>query len=951
MRTISIFIFISFSILGYFHCSTPPIASIEDMRARISQSQARCFSIEEITMLRSIEDGNTDMGSSDDARRVVIQTVYLLGNHLDEAQRRMIQECVSGSIGYSSDCGKTLTGIIQKAFNDGHVCEASGKSTTGIRGGVFDPVRTPGGGFVPASSPTPPSEPPAPGGDPVLTSPSGDVPVPSDPIERSEVLEEIYSDVEPIALPGRPSPEVPVSSAVSPEILDTSDFSVTSDFLLDPQLQLTSEGRIPYYEPARPATFQNETNSYADPAFDGLNSWQKDYWFARFHNGPNGHILYLLDYTYGGPRSSAQDDSNLYIKQDELYVGWPHDSSGGLLDSNDLVDPTALHVPLRQTHTISITDPMPTFSSSDVTTCSDETSGSGTRTDPFKIYNFQQLDDYLRLYLTAYFQIECDIDASSSQSQNEGLGFAPIRYFAGFVNGKGHKIVNLYINRPDEHQVGLFAQLLGSKIENLTIENARVVGKYQVGILAGHMVRSLVDSIRVTGHVQGVGETGGLIGFQTSHFFAYTRGIVYEKLNTMKLFIPYRTAEVKNSHARTLVNCVRGSEDKYYHRMCGGLVGWMGSGFINSSSSSGNLVMSEAPVGDGSSVAIDGDMAGGIVGVIGTRTNDGGITLIENDGPFGGADIFQQARVYQSFSTMNVYGGLSIGGLVGLALRGGIVLSESYTENVRIEGHAMLAGLVAVLEGSYLVNCHASNSEIYTHYDDGERFVDLPTSPSVYSFIGYSDSIFTDTSENDLAIIYHRTYARYLASSRFKIGVQNTYADSRTYFFLDGERRGRMRSFINNITGSYYRLDGTAGFVVATVLDNYVVQKFARNRGTGTGAGLLSYTAYYPPYPDMEDLWNHIDFSTVSDALPHRDGRYSWRRSGGIDTRHLATLSDSQLRCPTSPGASCEGATNVFAGWSTDIWNFGTSSDLPVLRNVVAGPSLGYIAAQSPDAG
>ena len=833
----------------------------------------------------------------------------------------------------------TPDGVTTQVAPDGTVTTFPPSITT------FDPANRPGGGFVPALSPTPPSEPAIPGGDPVITSPAGNVPIPSSPTERRDVLTNLYTATESVSIPDRPTPTNPVSPETAPDVLDTEDFSETSDFLLDPNIRLTSEETLPYYAASEPATFENETNSYDDPAFDGLRPWQKDYWFARFHSGANGHILYLLDYTYGTRRRAADGDSPLYIKQDELYIGWPYRSSYRLysaLNMDDLVDPTRLHLPLRKAHTVRITDPMPGLTpSASVAACSNVVTGLGTKADPFKIYNFQQLDDYLRRYITAYFEIECDIDASSSLSQNGGMGFAPIRYFAGFVNGKGHKITNLYINRPGEHQVGLFAQLLGSKIENLTIENARVFGKYQVGILAGHMVRSLVDSVKVTGRVQGVGETGGLIGFQTSHFFAYTRGIVYEKTGIMKLFIPYRTAEVKNSHARVLVNCVRGTtQDKYFHRMCGGLVGWMGSGFINSSSSSGNLVMSEAPVGDGSSVTIDGDMAGGIVGVIGTRTNDGGVTLIESDGPFGGADVFQQARVYRSFSTMNLYGGLSIGGLVGLALRGGVVIAESYTEDVRIEGHAMLAGLVAVLEGSYVVNCHVTDNKIYTHYDDGGTgSIDLPTSPSVYSFIGYSDSIFTDDSEKDLAVLYHRTYARYLASSRFKIGVQNTYADSQTYFFLGGSRNGRMKSFVNNITGSYYRLDGTAGFVVETALDNYVVQKFALNEGTGTGYGILSYDAFYPPYENIADLWNHVDFSEVSDALPGWAGIYGWRINN-VDSRHLRTRKENQLTCPTAPGANCNSASGTFSGWSADIWNFRSSSELPVIRNAAPDPGL-----------
>ena len=809
----------------------------------------------------------------------------------------------------------------------------------------FNPRTTPGGGYIPILSPTPPTSSPAPGGGSAISLPSGNVVIPSDPAQRRQLLENSYEDVE-IPANVDPGPAVPVSPRVSPDTLDASATPYqTFRYLLDPELRLTTSGNIPYLKPLEPDVYTHETNSYNDPAFSSLSTWKKNYWYARFNSGTNGHVLYLLDYTYGRTRigNLASTDSKVYIKQDELYIGYPYtdqqnrNQANNLFDSTKLIDISALNLPIRRINTVTIANPLPTLASSSVSPCNKSVTGKGTRVAPFKIYNFKQFNDYLRRYLTSYFTIECDIDASSSRSQNNGAGFEPIRYFAGFVNGNGHKIVGLYINRPDEHQVGLFAQLLGSKIENLTITNAHVTGKYQVGILAGHMVRSLVDSVKATGHVQGVGETGGLIGFQTSHFFAYTHGIVYYKYNTVRLFIPYRTAEIKNSHVKILVNCVRGAEDRKFHRMCGGLVGWMGSGFINSSSASGNVVMSEAPVGNGVAVKIDGDMAGGLVGVIGTRTNDGGALLIEADGPFAGADVFRQARVYRSYSTVNIYAGITIGGLVGAALRGGVVIAESYAKNFHLEGESMLAGLVATLEGSYLVNCYAVNGTIYSHSEDPNDpiFTKIYASPSVYSFIGFSDSIFTNPASETLAITYQRVYARYLVSSRFKIGVANTYADVQVNN-TSVTKRGLAIPFIRNVAGSYYKLDGSSIHVIGTVLDNHVRGRFPRNASNVGGSFL--YSAYKPPYLNIADFWSGGKFVSTRAGDPS----YDWRNNG-IDSRHLATHSSRKrtLECPTAPNASCLGKTSTYVNWpASGVWNFGTNRELPTLVSVVPTPRL-----------
>ena len=42
----------------------------------------------------------------------------------------------------------------------------------------------------------------------------------------------------------------------------------------------------------------------------------------------------------------------------------------------------------------------------------------------------------------------------------KGKGFKPIRRFTGKFDGKYHKIVNLYINRPNKDNVGLFSIII-----------------------------------------------------------------------------------------------------------------------------------------------------------------------------------------------------------------------------------------------------------------------------------------------------------------------------------------------------------------------------------------------------------------------------------------------------------------------------------------------------------
>lgn len=63
--------------------------------------------------------------------------------------------------------------------------------------------------------------------------------------------------------------------------------------------------------------------------------------------------------------------------------------------------------------------------------------------------------------------------------------FGRIRAFAGILDGKGFKIFNLKIDRPDDRYVGLIRFLESGEIKNLTIESGTIEGNDQVGAFVG----------------------------------------------------------------------------------------------------------------------------------------------------------------------------------------------------------------------------------------------------------------------------------------------------------------------------------------------------------------------------------------------------------------------------------------------------------------------------------
>jgi filamentous hemagglutinin family protein len=127
-----------------------------------------------------------------------------------------------------------------------------------------------------------------------------------------------------------------------------------------------------------------------------------------------------------------------------------------------------------------------------------------------------------------------DIDASATATWNSGAGFSPIGLtspttltpFIGTLNGLGHTIDGLSINRPGTISAGLFADIAWSdalapakpaSITDLKITNASVVGD-TAGILAGFFEDfsankdSIIQNVHVSGTVTGEFGVGGLIG-------------------------------------------------------------------------------------------------------------------------------------------------------------------------------------------------------------------------------------------------------------------------------------------------------------------------------------------------------------------------------------------------------------------------------------------------------
>ena len=110
-----------------------------------------------------------------------------------------------------------------------------------------------------------------------------------------------------------------------------------------------------------------------------------------------------------------------------------------------------------------------------------------------------------------------DIDAGVTSGWNSGAGFELIAAgtsFTGILNGQGHTISGLFINRPGTQNTGLISYLAtGATVSNVGVIGATVIGRTAVGAVVGSnygTVTNVYSSGSVTATEAGA---GGLVGY------------------------------------------------------------------------------------------------------------------------------------------------------------------------------------------------------------------------------------------------------------------------------------------------------------------------------------------------------------------------------------------------------------------------------------------------------
>ena len=187
--------------------------------------------------------------------------------------------------------------------------------------------------------------------------------------------------------------------------------------------------------------------------------------------------------------------------------------------------------------------------------------------------------------LNGNYVLGADIDAEETKGWNRGQGFNPIgdrdNPFKGKLDGLGHTVSKLYINRPEQNYIGLIGYTQQAQIRNIGLLDANIRGWNYVGGLVGwNDGDSSIHSAYSTGSVSGNISVGGLVGSnqESSIQNAYSTGSVSGNTSVGGL-VGWSDGSINNAYA---TGAVSGKIN------VGGLVG-TNRGSINNAYATGNV--------------------------------------------------------------------------------------------------------------------------------------------------------------------------------------------------------------------------------------------------------------------------------------------------------------------------------------------------------------------------
>jgi hypothetical protein len=300
--------------------------------------------------------------------------------------------------------------------------------------------------------------------------------------------------------------------------------------------------------------------------------------------------------------------------------------------------------------------------------------GDGSAANPYVIKDVFDLQN-MNSNLSANYVLANDINAVATKNWNNGSGFQPVGNqsikFNGSLDGNGHEIIGLFIDRPSDDEISLFGILdKGSVIKNvgLTGTSSKIRGRWAVGGLAGWN-QGTITNCYSTINLDGMEAVGGLVGFN------------HESI-------------ISNSYSSGTVN-LAGTYD------VGGFVGLTAGGTIENCYATGDVI-ANGVFGVGGFVGLN-DEAGSIANCYAT----GNVFGEREVGGFAGAN--DAGPISNSYSTGIVNGtDYNIGGFIGKNYGAGKITNCYSTGSAN--GNSQTGGFIGYNSDGTITNCFTSGN-------------------------------------------------------------------------------------------------------------------------------------------------------------------------------------------------------------------------------------------------
>lgn len=324
-------------------------------------------------------------------------------------------------------------------------------------------------------------------------------------------------------------------------------------------------------------------------------------------------------------------------------------------------------------------------------------------------------------------RLTADIDLGGltvSGYANPANKWYPLSGFAGTLDGQGHTISGVYVDRTGQDNVGFFSSLgKGAEAKNLTVEG-RITGGDKVGGIAGTSAGATIDRCTFDGTIiggkgsNGLGYVGGIAGYATGEITGCkTAGSVTVSLDYVSdTLLNGATGGIAGyvTSMASVENCQNEAVVSSNGISTGGIVGQMMMLSAVKNCENQGSVAGYKQVGGIAGRIVNGARADTVLGC----TNSGSVTATEEDcGGIAGITSGGSMYINDCINTGAVQTRINAGGILGH--NSGVTVQRSYNTGSVTATMSHAGGIIGKDSATGTANCYNLGQITAKYYAGG----------------------------------------------------------------------------------------------------------------------------------------------------------------------------------------------------------------------------------------